>query len=269
MKKEFVLGLAAGLTVAGASLVFANSQIQAILNDQIKVTLNGQVQEFKDETTNETQYPITYKDRTYLPLRTVANLVGVGVDYDANTNTAMLSRSNHQASGTNTTDDLAYKERYEHDGKFYVLNYKGTITNPETLETKFDQIYASWFFLSKELKISGPSIESKTISFPNKVIKDVWSYTLDARSSNPYYDENDNTWEADTGLYLLFQDGTVGMIKTADIVNGSNKLTLFENVNNVEWFWEGGTFQTDSTNILYGVDSNGKVVITLGRTWLP
>lgn len=94
MKKGFIVGLAAGLTVAGASLVFANSQIQAILNNQIKVTLNGQVQEFKDETTNETQYPITYHDRTYLPLRTVANLVGVDVDYDASSNTAMLNDIN-------------------------------------------------------------------------------------------------------------------------------------------------------------------------------
>ena len=91
MKKGFIIGLATGLIVAGASLVLANSQIQAILNDQIRVTLNGQVQEFKDETTNETQYPITYHDRTYLPLRTVANLVGVEVDYDAINNTAMLT----------------------------------------------------------------------------------------------------------------------------------------------------------------------------------
>ena len=91
MKKSYILGIATGLTIAGASMIFASSQIQAFLNDQIKVTLNGQVQEFKDETTNETQYPITYKNRTYLPLRTVANLVGVDVDYDADSNTAILS----------------------------------------------------------------------------------------------------------------------------------------------------------------------------------
>ena len=90
MKKSFVVGLAIGLTLAGASLVLANSQIQAILNSQIKVALNGKVQEFRDETTNEIQYPITYHDRTYLPLRTVANLVGVNVDYNAETQTAIL-----------------------------------------------------------------------------------------------------------------------------------------------------------------------------------
>jgi len=91
MKKGFALGLATGVVLTGASLVLANSQIQAILNDQIKVTLNGQVQEFRDETTNEIQYPITYHDRTYLPLRTVANLVDVNVDYDASSNTAILT----------------------------------------------------------------------------------------------------------------------------------------------------------------------------------
>ena len=96
MKKGFILGLITGAVLAGASLVFASSQIQAILNDQIKVTLNGQIQKFKDETTNETQYPITYKNRTYLPLRTVANLVDVDVDYDVNTNTAVLeAKENH------------------------------------------------------------------------------------------------------------------------------------------------------------------------------
>ena len=90
MKKGFILGLATGIVLTGASFVFANSQIQAILNDQIKVTLDGVTQVFRDETTNEVQNPITYKDRTYLPLRTVANLVGVDVDYDAESNTAIL-----------------------------------------------------------------------------------------------------------------------------------------------------------------------------------
>ena len=102
MKKEFIVGVATGLTLAGASFVFANSQIQAILNNQIKVTLDGQVQEFRDETTNEIQYPITYHDRTYLPLRTVANLVGVDVDYDANSNSAILKTKEYVETKDNS-----------------------------------------------------------------------------------------------------------------------------------------------------------------------
>ena len=72
-------------------------------NDQIKVSLDGTIQEFRDETTNEVQYPITYHDRTYLPLRTVANLVGVGVDYNAETNTAILTTKNQV--GVGNTDE--------------------------------------------------------------------------------------------------------------------------------------------------------------------
>ncbi len=88
---KLVGGLLAGVIIGGATLVGANQAIQAIQNTEIKVSLNGQVQEFKDETTGETQYPITYHDRTYLPLRNVAQLAGVDVDYDEKTNTAMLN----------------------------------------------------------------------------------------------------------------------------------------------------------------------------------
>ena len=90
MRKGFMIGFAAGMILMGISFALANSEIQAILNDQIQVKLDNTIQVFRDETTNEIQYPITYHDRTYLPLRTIANLVGVAVDYDENTKTAIL-----------------------------------------------------------------------------------------------------------------------------------------------------------------------------------
>lgn len=116
MKKGFIIGLATGLTLTGASLVLANSQIQAILNDQIKITLNGQIQEFKDETTNETQYPITYHNRTYLPLRTVANLLGINVDYDESTNTALLTTRDYSEP---KNLEFTYKDLI---GTWYIVN---------------------------------------------------------------------------------------------------------------------------------------------------
>lgn len=103
MKRGFLLGLVTGALITGASIVMASSQIQAMLNDQIKVSLNGEIQEFRDETTDEVQYPITYKDRTYLPLRTVANLVGVNVDYDSESNTAILTTEEQE--GVGNTDE--------------------------------------------------------------------------------------------------------------------------------------------------------------------
>jgi len=88
---KVVLGTVAGVMIGGLTVVWANQTIQASQNTEIKVSLNGQIQEFKDETTGEIQYPITYNNRTYLPLRNVAQLSGLKVSYDNNSNTASLS----------------------------------------------------------------------------------------------------------------------------------------------------------------------------------
>ena len=68
MKKGFLIGLIVGILLANVTFVFANSQIQALLNDQIKVTLDGQVQEFRDETIdgeNETEIAQKILDEVY------------------------------------------------------------------------------------------------------------------------------------------------------------------------------------------------------------
>ena len=88
---KVILGTVAGIMIGGLTVVGANQAIQAIQNTEIKVSLNGQIQEFKDETTGEVQYPITYHDRTYLPLRNVAQLAGLNVDYNQASNTAILN----------------------------------------------------------------------------------------------------------------------------------------------------------------------------------
>ena len=54
--------------------------IQALLNDQISLKINGEIKTMSDATTGEREYPITYKDRTYIPLRSVATLLGMNVD---------------------------------------------------------------------------------------------------------------------------------------------------------------------------------------------
>lgn len=92
-KKTLGVGIVLGMVIGGASIGYATNQyVQALLNQEIKVSLNGQIQEFKDVATGEVMYPLTYKDRTYLPLRNVAELSGLDVDYDANSKTAILNK---------------------------------------------------------------------------------------------------------------------------------------------------------------------------------
>ena len=108
---KLVGGLLAGMIIGGATVVGANQAIQAIQNTEIKVSLNGKIQEFKDETTGEKQYPITYNNRTYLPLRNVAGLSGLDVDYDASTNTAILnSDENDSYLSFDKTTYTSYEE---------------------------------------------------------------------------------------------------------------------------------------------------------------
>ena len=110
-----VCGTLAGVMVGGLTVVGANQAIQAMQNTEIKISLNGQVQEFKDETTGETQYPITYNNRTYLPLRNVAKLSGLNVDYDNNSNTAILSNKGY------TSEQLVELAK-----EYYTLNSKSS-----------------------------------------------------------------------------------------------------------------------------------------------
>lgn len=135
MKKGFILGMCIGLTVAGTSLVLANSEIRAILNNKIKVTLNGITQTFRDETSNAVQYPITYENRTYLPLRTVANLVGVEVGYDEKTNTAILEAKESKYS---VVERLVKEELKKWPGVKDVIVNDITIFTKESATTKID-----------------------------------------------------------------------------------------------------------------------------------
>lgn len=65
-------------------------EIQAYLNNGIKVTLNGKPFEPTDPADGSKYVPITYKGRTYLPIRAVAEAVGMEVLWDAQNNTAHL-----------------------------------------------------------------------------------------------------------------------------------------------------------------------------------
>ena len=131
---KVICGTIVGFVLGGATIVCANQAIQAMQNTEIKVSLNGQIQEFKDEKTGETQYPITYNSRTYLPLRNVAELAGMNVEYDSNTKTASLksTSSNNVFSSEDlmAQEKIRYKIAKELDEKrpdFYNGHYFETI----------------------------------------------------------------------------------------------------------------------------------------------
>jgi hypothetical protein len=117
---KLIGGLLVGMLIGGATVVAANQAIRALQNTEIKISLNGQVQTFKDETTGEVQYPLTYHDRTYLPLRNVAQLAGLSVDYDTSSNTAILKGNSNKLI---VTSPYGTKSRKEREYTTYKNNY--------------------------------------------------------------------------------------------------------------------------------------------------
>lgn len=72
---------------------------EVYLNNDIRVVINGTLFQSKDPQDGSVYVPLTYKGRTYLPLRAVAEAVGLPVDYDAATKTAYLGTKPDTMSG--------------------------------------------------------------------------------------------------------------------------------------------------------------------------
>jgi len=93
MKKIFkdALKIGSGIIIGMSMTAFATTLLTDVyLNEEIKISVNGQVADLRDATTNEKEYPLTYKNRTYIPLRSVATLLGFDVGYVQETNTATV-----------------------------------------------------------------------------------------------------------------------------------------------------------------------------------
>ncbi len=83
------LALVCGLVIGAAASNAAPQLIQAYLTADRTVTYNGEVQKMADANGNAV-YPISYNGTTYVPIRAVGNMLGIGVDWDVETKTVLL-----------------------------------------------------------------------------------------------------------------------------------------------------------------------------------
>jgi hypothetical protein len=98
------LAVMCGITIgAGASGTL--QEIKAHLNSGITIKYNNTVQTLTDAGGN-TIYPITYNGSTYLPVRAVSNMLGIGVEWDQATQTVLLGKSDAGSTPSPTGVDL-------------------------------------------------------------------------------------------------------------------------------------------------------------------
>ncbi len=89
--KQFIVGIIIAAMLFSFSAVFAeNKSIVAYFND-IKIQLDGKFIELKDVNENPVR-PFIHEGTTYLPVRAIAEALGMEVKYNETTNTVELTK---------------------------------------------------------------------------------------------------------------------------------------------------------------------------------
>lgn len=94
LKKSIVAVAVLGMTLTGAVGVYAGAnleKISAYLNHSIGIKVDGTVY-----NTGKKLTPITYQNTTYLPVRAIADVLDVPVQYDAKNHQVLIGPGNGQ-----------------------------------------------------------------------------------------------------------------------------------------------------------------------------
>jgi hypothetical protein len=87
--KQFIAGLIVGVMLMSA--VFAGTQTIEAFYNNIKISIDGKAVELKDATGNPVE-PFIYNGTTYLPVRAIAEVLGMEVKFNETTNTVELAK---------------------------------------------------------------------------------------------------------------------------------------------------------------------------------
>jgi len=194
MKKNAHIFIAGFITCfmlfASATTAFAaanGTTVSAMLNGTVKMMLNGNDYKAKDTSSN-VLLPITYNDRTYLPVRALADALNVPIEYETSTNTIWIGARNQTVQitsadqykdyyGTVITQDSALLKGGDKTYKWGITNNQpqsmatvGCYLLPEGKYTKF----AASTYVDEGVKMD-LVLEIRKDTFDGPVLK---SYTL-------------------------------------------------------------------------------------------
>ncbi len=125
MKKElkgFICGvIATSVLLCGGAFAAGKWTTIDVLQDDITVIVDGE---------KVTESNFVYNDRTYLPLRAVAEAVGKPVDYDESTNTAYIGSKEKKED----TETSSAPFSIQYDNEYVLKNNRGRVTQVESFE---------------------------------------------------------------------------------------------------------------------------------------
>lgn len=110
-RKWIVAACVAGTALVGSTGVYAGANLQSIsayLNNGLSIQVNGSA--YTPTANGQTLAPITYQGTTYLPVRSIADALQVGVTYNATANQVVINStpaSNNVNETTNSNSPIS------------------------------------------------------------------------------------------------------------------------------------------------------------------
>lgn len=130
MKKALVASITSAALLVGVSTgVYAGAnlkKIEAYLNGDLKIRVNGKVAQFNDDKGLALQ-PITYNGNVYVPVKGIGNALNVPVAIDPKTNEVIVGE---KVNGTPVKNEKFHNTNYSKDPKqttYKDKNYKEVI----------------------------------------------------------------------------------------------------------------------------------------------
>ncbi len=201
MKKR-LQGLVAGVLIgviltSGAVFAKQTSKTAELFYNNIKIKLNGQEVRPKDANGNYVE-PFIIDGTTYLPVRAVANALGINVNWDSSTNSVLLSNQGSQSVATGFDASKIASELKvirEYRWEDYSTNYLALILKNESAYTVSPRVQIS--FKDKNGAVVGA--ENKTehafgpgnemvLVFSNEEAFENYEYIISANEEK-YYSE--------------------------------------------------------------------------------
>lgn len=163
--KHFLLGFLLGALIFGSISVFADSvTIQAFFNN-IKVSVDGKAIELKDSKGNKVE-PFIHEGTTYLPVKAIAESLGMEVKYNETTNTVELTKKKGGTMELKKYDPSKGENFFdeEHSGMNGIMWDVFFYITPEELQNKYPDM---------EVKLEGNAFTVLNVKTNESVEKDI------------------------------------------------------------------------------------------------
>ena len=97
--KGIFIGVVIGMMLASTSYAIVGTITKELTYNNIKITLNGNEVNPTDANGNYAE-PFIIEGTTYLPVRGIANVLGLHVDWDGESNTVVINTENTDSDYT-------------------------------------------------------------------------------------------------------------------------------------------------------------------------